>query len=110
MRRGSKGCPPSPTGCDAGSPISARALAEERSPAPFREVELPTASSPLLQGRATRLVRQLRSLHDAVERWQARSGGSSARAQDVAVECRLGPGNSAGKSGPEVIHFAPETV
>ena len=51
-----------------------QALSEGRSPLAFQEVRLPIDASPLLQGRATRLARQLRSLHDAVERWQGRLG------------------------------------
>jgi uncharacterized membrane protein YccC len=49
----------------------ASALAEGRAPLPLEEI--PTLDgpnvSPLLQGRATRLARQLKTLHDAAARW-----------------------------------------
>ncbi len=57
-----------------------QALEEQRPVAPLPELALPTESSgsPLLRGRLTRLARQLRTLHDAVDRWHgevpARSG------------------------------------
>jgi uncharacterized membrane protein YccC len=52
----------------------ADSLAEVRPPAPLGELpELPNAGiSPLLRGRVSRLARQLRTLHDAVDRWARR--------------------------------------
>ena len=58
-------------GLRAGLDDLTEALAESRSPAPFRDVPIPSGPEvpPLLQGRATRLSRQLKTLHDAVDRW-----------------------------------------
>jgi hypothetical protein len=50
----------------------AGALEEERAPAPLAELPEPAGDhvSPLLRGRTTRLARQLKTLHDAVDRWR----------------------------------------
>jgi len=57
----------------------ARALEEGRTPAPLPTVPEPPATgaqaSPLIRGRLTRLRRQLRTLHDAVERWGRQGEG-----------------------------------
>jgi uncharacterized membrane protein YccC len=49
----------------------ASAMAEGREPAPLEEIPTPDGPnvSPLLQGRAARLSRQLKTLHDAAARW-----------------------------------------
>ena len=50
----------------------ADALEQERMPASLPELPAPAGErvSPLLRGRLTRLARQLKTLHDAVDRWQ----------------------------------------
>jgi uncharacterized membrane protein YccC len=49
----------------------AAALAEGRPPAPLPELPASAAvDSPLLRGRLTRLARQLKTLHDAADRWR----------------------------------------
>jgi uncharacterized membrane protein YccC len=52
----------------------ASALEENRPPAPMGDIPDPSGAlpSPLLRGRLTRLRRQLRTLHDAVGRWERR--------------------------------------
>jgi uncharacterized membrane protein YccC len=50
----------------------AEALEQSRAPAPLPELQELQGDdvSPLLRGRVTRLARQLKTLHDAVERWE----------------------------------------
>ena len=66
-------------GLRAGLDDLTEALAESRSPAPFRDVPIPSGPEvpPLLQGRATRLSRQLKTLHDAVDRWTRGHGADA---------------------------------
>jgi len=53
----------------------ARAAAEQRRPAPLpilvQGAELDRAEAPLLRARVDRLSRQIRMLHDALDRWAA---------------------------------------
>jgi uncharacterized membrane protein YccC len=55
---------------DAALEDLAAALSEDRPPRPLKDIPEPAdpALSPLLRGRLTRLARQLKTLHDAVER------------------------------------------
>jgi uncharacterized membrane protein YccC len=50
----------------------AGALEEGRDPAALEDLPADPGASPLLRGRLTRLGRQLRTLHDAVGRWERR--------------------------------------